>query len=572
MSPPDQDASIDDAGAADSIGDAVPADTPIAPLREIELKLDLDGAGLDALRAHPPFADALARAKGPRRLLATYFDTPDGRLAAAGASLRIRREGRARIQTLKIGSGATAGLFDRDEWEVRVADDALDFDALAATPLAGLFAKRKVKAALAPRYAVETRRRILSLEEAGAQASLTLDEGTVRAGERSESFCEIELELVHGAPADLFRFARGLAEAAPVALGTRSKAQRGAALAAGEGPRIVKQVPPGLTPDMSAGEAFQAIARACLEQLSGNEAALRQQRAPGAVHQSRVALRRLRAALSLFSPILEEGPRRALSAELKWMADQLGAARDLDVVIATVVEPMRAGAPEDAALVRLSEAFAARREEAFAGALAASSGTRYRLMQIDAAAFVEAGGWREGANATRDEPVARFARRSLRKRAAKVLAGLGCTPHAKPDRRETLAEPIGKGAARRALAALSIETRHELRIAVKKLRYATEFFAGIFVGGEGGALSRKAAGARHEATLDALEALQEDLGALNDLAVGDRLAASFPDPDPLLAEGLARLARPDAEDAAAEHLAAAAKAVKRLAAAKPFWA
>ena len=188
------------------------------------------------------------------------------------------------------------------------------------------------------------------------------------------------------------------------------------------------------------------------------------------------------------------------------------------------------------------------------------------------AALVEAGGWREGASATRDEPVARFARRSLRKRAAKVLAGLGCTPTGKPGRRDALAEPIGKGAARRALAALSIEARHDLRIAVKKLRYATEFFAGIFVGGEAGDLSAKAAGARHEATLDALEALQEDLGALNDLAVGDRLAASFPEPDPLLAEGLARLARPDAEDAAAEHLAAAAKAVKRLASAKPFWA
>lgn len=572
MSPPDQDAPIDDAGAADAIGDAAPTDSPIAPLREIELKLDLDRTALDALRGHAAFAAALAKAKAPRRLLATYFDTPDGRLAAQGASLRIRREGRVRVQTLKIGSRAAAGLFDRDEWEVRVAGDTLDFDALAATPLAKLFAKRKVRAALAPLYAVETRRRILSLDESGAQARLVLDEGTVRVGERSEPFCEIELELVQGTHADLFRIARGLAEAAPLSLGTRSKAQRGAALAAGEGPRIVKQVPPGLTPAMSAGEAFQAIARACLKQLAGNEATLREQRAPGAVHQSRVALRRLRAALSLFAPILEEGPRRALSAELKWMADQLGAARDLDVVIATVVEPMRAGDPEDPALVRLSEAFAARREEAFARALAASSSARYRLMQIDAAAFVEAGNWREGANATRDEPVARFARRSLRKRAAKVLAGLGCTPAAKPGRRDTLAEPIGKGAARRALAALSIEARHDLRIAVKKLRYATEFFAGIFVGGEAGDLSAKAAGARHEATLDALEALQEDLGALNDLAVGDRLAASFPEPDPLLAEGLARLARPDAEDAAAEHLAAAAKAVKRLASAKPFWA
>lgn len=523
---------------------AAPETDATAPgAREVELKLELALADWKRVSRHPLLKEAVAAAPRPRRMHATYFDTPDGRLRAKGVSLRVRRTGAKRVQTAKAADGPAAGLFDRAEYETPVAGDAPDLAALERTPLAPLFAKRKIRDGLAPAFTVSTRRRTIPIADGAFAAEMVVDEGIVGAGERAEPFCEIELELRAGAPADLFRLARAIAEAVPARLGFRAKSDRGYALAAGEGPQIVKRIEVALDPAMSAGAAFQAIARACLAQLVANESALRDLRAPGAVHQSRVALRRLRAAITLFARVVDDGSRRAASAELKWMAGALGEARDLDVYIATVVEPVRAAEPDDPDVARVAAAFAERREAAYARALEASTSARYRLMLIDTAAWIEAGDWLAAERPARDAPIAAFAARLLKRRAKRIRAD---------------------GAA---IAELDPEARHELRIAVKKLRYAVEFFETAF-GPDGP--KRKTRAKRHGAMLTQLEALQEDLGALNDLAVGETMAAGFPDPDPALARGLARLVRPDAD--AAEHLAAAHKAYKRFAAAKPFWA
>src|SRR5690349_3666103 len=50
---------------------------------------------------------------------------------------------------------------------------------------------------------------------------------------------------------------------------------------------------------------------------------------PEHVHDSRVAIRRMRAALRLFKDVLPNA--EALDEELRWMADELGPVRDLDV-------------------------------------------------------------------------------------------------------------------------------------------------------------------------------------------------------------------------------------------------
>lgn len=528
----------------------VAASASPAPDREVEIKLELAPADWKRLSRHPLLKEALSGAGRTKRMEATYFDTPDQRLRAKGVSLRVRKTGAKFVQTAKAADGPAAGLFDRAEYEAPVPGDAPDLALLDATPLAPLFAKRKIRDRLAPAFAVTTRRRTLPVARDGFAAEMVVDEGLVTAGERAEPFCEIELELRAGAPADLFRFARAIAELVPARLGFRAKSDRGYALAAGDGPQVVKKIDVSLDPAMPTGAAFQAIARACLAQLVANESALRDLRAPGAVHQSRVALRRLRAAIALFKRVVEDDRRRAVSGELKWMAQALGDARDLDVYIATVVEPLRAAHPDDADIARVAEAFAARRDGAYAAALAASASERYRLMLVDVAAWIEAGDWLAAERPAREEPVGTFAARLLRKRAKRI-------------RREA-AE----------IETLAPEARHEVRIEVKKLRYAVEFFESAFTrqraGEESGKRARKA-GLRHATMLAALEALQEDLGALNDITVGATMAAGFEDPDPALVRGLAKLARPDAEEAAAAHLAAARKAAKRFTKAKPFW-
>ncbi|WP_188910880.1 CYTH and CHAD domain-containing protein [Salinarimonas ramus] len=534
-----------------------PAPQP-SPPREIELKLELAPADWKRLARAPFLAEPLAAAAKAKRTEATYFDTPDGRLRKAGVSLRLRRTGAKTVQTAKASEGVAAGLFDRTEVEAETAGETPDLALLDGTPFEALFSKRKVREGIAPAFTVSMRRRTLIVTDGGFVAEMVVDEGSVTAGERSEPVCEIELELRAGAAADLFAFARRIAESVPARLGFRTKSDRGYALLAGEASRVVKKIEVALDPAMSAGAAFQAIARACLAQLVANEEALRSLGAPGAIHQSRVALRRLRAAISLFKIVVEDERRRAVSAELKWMANALGAARDLDVQIATMVEPARAAEPDDPDLAHLAAAFAARREAALADAREASLGERYRLMLVDTAAWIEAGAWLEGERPQRDAPVAEFAARLLRKKRKRIAR---------------------EGAD---LAALDADTRHEVRIEVKKLRYATEFFESVFatphVAGETAKEARKQAKkaarkatARHAAMLSLLETLQEDLGALNDLAVGARMSEGFDASDEALARGFAKLARPDAEEAFEEHMAAAVKAHRKLANANPFW-
>lgn len=517
-----------------------------APPREVELKLELAPADWARLSAEPFVAEALAAAPRAKRLESTYFDTTDRRLRAKGVSLRIRKSGAKRIQTAKLADAAAGGLYDRAEYETPVTGDTPLLGAFDGTPLEAIVGKRKVREGLVPVFVVGAKRRSFTLSDGDATAEATIDEGVVTAGERTEPLCELELELRAGEPAGLFRIARRIAETVPARLGFRTKADRGYALAAGEAPQIVKKIEVALDPEVSAGDAFRAIARACLAQLVANEPALRDLRAPGAVHQSRVALRRLRAAISLFKRVVDDEARRAISSELKWMAGRLGDARDLDVYIATAVEPARAARPDDPDLARVADAFAARREIAYDEALAAATSGRYRLMLIDTVAWVEAGDWTRGEREIRETPIGEFAAALLKKRAKRIR----------------------KDGAK--LETLDPETRHEVRIEVKKLRYAVEFFESVFVGEDGASRGKKAA-KRHAAMLAQLEALQEDLGALNDIAVGGEMAAGFPEPDEALARGLAALERPDGSATAAEHLRAARKAYDRFVEAKPFW-
>jgi len=83
----------------------------VAP-REIELKLAFDPADGARLKRH--LGRTFRRQSRSRQtLVSVYFDTPDLRLRAAGMTLRVRREGRRMVQTIKSANGAAAGLFDR---------------------------------------------------------------------------------------------------------------------------------------------------------------------------------------------------------------------------------------------------------------------------------------------------------------------------------------------------------------------------------------------------------------------------------------------------------------------------
>jgi triphosphatase len=434
---------------------------------EFELKLDLE---------MPKEAEALAHALelgAPRviRMRSVYFDTPDLSLAAIGYSLRIRHEGRKRIQTLKAGGGAQAGLFARSEWEqpARGRVPRLDPD----SPVVAALGERKAE--LGPRMEVEVTRSLWTVETGDATIEMVLDRGEVRAGEAAAPISEIELELKDGDVAALFAFARRIGRLTPVRIGVLSKAERGQRLLRPPGDADKAQ-PVALAPDMTAGAAFRAVAHACIRQYRLNESRLVGNDNAKALHQARVALRRLRSAISAF-PIVNGKKARRLNAELRWLTRQLGDARNIDVLIPRVRD-------KDA-----QAQLRAARAPAYATARRAMASDLTRELMIDLVEWLDVGKWnrRRRGHKLREEPASDYAARAIERLHGRLLSE--CDAIAGPDD----------------------EARHELRKTAKKLRYTTEAFALLFDEGKlRKARLRYAAG---------LEKLQDELGALNDLAI-----------------------------------------------------
>jgi inorganic triphosphatase YgiF len=175
--------------------------------REIELKFLVSADDLAAvLAAAPPGEDEI------RELTSIYYDTADGALAAAGLSLRVRDDGRRKVQTMKRGKGTS-----REECEAEVV--ALD---TSWPDLAGL--------ALTPVSEVRVTRRQRLVRYAGAEIEIAADVGEVSAGERSETFSELELELKSGPEAALNELAAELARSVSMTPSAVSKSDRGRAL------------------------------------------------------------------------------------------------------------------------------------------------------------------------------------------------------------------------------------------------------------------------------------------------------------------------------------------------------
>jgi len=432
---------------------------------EIELKLELSQDAAAAIEA----SDLLPRDVTRVRQSSYYFDTPDHALARAGLSLRIRKSGDKRVQTIKAAGVSTSGLFARSEWERSVLDDSPVLDATTALP-PGLNDRLD---ALAPMFEAEIDRRSWLIVEGHTTIEMVLDRGEIVAGDRRTSVCEIELELKAGDPAALFALARKLDGVAPVRLGVLSKAERGYRLT-GPAPVIFKADAILLPNDIMAARAFGIVAQNCIRQYRLNEALLLSGCTAGALHQARVALRRLRSAFSIFRPIVGK-PNTELAADLCWLTSELGSARNLDVLLArTRPGPLhgRIAKARDAAHRRVGVVLAL---------------PRTRQLMLDLAEWIALG------------PRAAAPAKTAHELSAKMFAITAL------DRCYRRAKKRGNN-----LADVDDTRRHEVRKAAKKLRYASDFLASLF--------SRRRDLKRYARFNLSLEELQDQLGMLNDLA------------------------------------------------------
>jgi inorganic triphosphatase YgiF len=487
---------------------------------EIELKLALDPAATPAVLRHPAVVAARAGRMRTNRLLAHYYDSPDERLAQHDVALRVRRVGRRWIQTLKgpadVAGGA--GLQVRGEWEWPVRDARPDPALAATTPWHKLVTKTLRRGPLARRFSTEFERRALPLVfPDGTRAELAVDQGHIRAmGDgrlRRVPLCEVEIELAQGDAANLYRLALALAADLPLAVLTTSKAERGHALRHGLQPfhgGPVHATHTALAPDATAAEALAAIARECLGQIAANAPGLLADRDPEWVHQMRVGTRRLRSCLSLAAAALPDAPLDEVRAEIRWLAETLGRARDWDVLATQTLPPfVEALARDDAfapGVTRIRHRVAARRRLAAAAAREAVASRRFQRLLLATALFVAGFGPRAAAA---DPAPAANAPDTLPPDAGAATAVAASAPR-NGERADTFAAALLARRDRKlrqrgkAIAQASDRDRHAARIAAKRVRYAAEFFAPLF--------PRR----RTRAYIEALADLQDALGEYND--------------------------------------------------------
>lgn len=474
-------------------------------MHEIELKFQVPAAQRAAVDAAVAGRTGLPRT----RLQAAYVDTSDRALAAAGLALRMRREGRQWVQTLK---GAAADGMTRLEHNVPrgggAAVPAIDPALHAGTPVGDALAALLVGRgpdALAVLYRTDIVRRARALRTPYGRVELAFDAGRIQAGARHVGVCELEIELLAGSSVAVLDTARRWLPRYGLWLDTRSKAERGDLLARDEpmaAPRQATAV--RLAREPGPESAWQAVLRSCADQIHVNASQIASgTHAPEHVHQLRVGLRRLRSALQLFKDL---GADAALGDAAAVLFRRLGGARDAVVIegefAAELIAAMRVAGVAGEALVAASPG-------ADVSPADMLRETANQALMLDLLAAMHA-------------PVAAI---EAATGAASDTTADPAAPDTAPALRDALAQRLNRWH-RQVLAdlarfdGLDDASRHRLRKRAKRLRYAAEFCGSLF--------ERRVLG-RY---LKVLRALQERLGAISDVVMAMQAFARSRDTDP----------------------------------------
>lgn len=459
---------------------------------EIELKLRIARKDAPRLRHHPVITSACRDQPLTRKLVSTYFDSPELTLYDHGISLRVRRMSGNWFQAVKAAGKATSGLHQRMEWEDIIASEKPDFTRMLDPELQRIFSDQTLRDALVPIFRTEVRRTEWLLQyDNGDKVELALDLGQLIIRQTKVPICEIELELKAGSPGRLFEVALQLQQDIPLELENVSKAQYGYRHYRPYAPAIVKAKLPALSRNQSAQEAFRLIAWECLNQLQGNlDMVLLGEDVEG-IHQMRVALRRLRSAFTVFRPVIGKTCCAQILEDLHWVTDALGTARDLDVFVTQTLPLIMEQLPGHFGLKQLRTKGLDAQKVAYQVARKALQSQRYHHLILALAA------WLESPFEAQQHSVLDIAEITLTKRNRQLRQHGRRLMHMHP------------------------EERHATRIAAKKLRYAAEFFSGLYP-----------APSSNRAFLRSLTRLQDILGLLNDISVTEGLVLKLIGPRP----------------------------------------
>jgi len=504
--------------------------------RETELKLALSPEQAQTLVDEKALRRFRAGPAQTRRLTSTYYDTPRQLLRKRGIALRVRDDGTSLCQTLKVPTSGPAGMQNFMEWTLPLDSPVPILAAFDAPVLGKPAAIRRLSLSLQPLFTTDFERTTALLKTRRAKIELAVDQGLIRAGSKEapavETICEVELELISGNPSELLRIAIAICETRNARPSFLTKAQRGYALVSptvGRGSR--KASPTALSTEMTIHGAFREITTGTLEQLIANiEPASHGD--PDGVHQLRVGMRRLRAALGAFKTVLPYHKRKAFNSELRWFQQRFAPARDWHVFLTeTWPRLAESGVLSGSALHTLRRVAREERRTTTAAAIDHLQSRRFSRFLLE---FEK---WIADLDADHksilDRPLVPFARRVLRDTRSDLTADT---------------RPLGR---------LSTAELHELRKIGKKARYATEFFSSLWPG-------------EHvEPYLHQMERLQQAFGDINDAAAASRIVWSLRPGriDPTLAS----IVQNWSDSRAREAMRAARPVWRRFRVARTFW-
>lgn len=459
--------------------------------QETELKFVGSEDALTSLRQSADLQE-LAGTRRARTLVrrAVYFDSADHLLRKAGYVLRVRSEGNSYSQTLKrLGAGdlATRPEFKSDVSDVRPELDAIP-DSRVRWRITHLLKDRKLE----PIFEVNTRRtKMLLTPKRNVEIEAAFDTGDIRladASGRCVPVNEFEIELLRGGVDELFSVARRLTKDLPLTLSVLSKPDRGFRLARNEEHKAYFSAGIQLKASTSADDAVSAIISECLHHLLNNfEVVLSGDKTEG-IHQMRVALRKLRVALSLLSPE-QRAPLAGMAAQVRDVARVLGDGRDYDVLLSDMIFPVAKLLGRDGEFSRLVFAIEARRARNHEAVNACLNSPGFRSLVVEIAALTYQRPWLSNASmhSTMESDVLSFARRHVHRRVLQSNKAI---------------LKSGK---------LKAAEMHALRIRLKKLRYTMEFFETVLP-------KRSSRG-----LLKRVSRLQTVLGKMNDAVVARTL-------------------------------------------------
>lgn len=462
---------------------------------EIELKLTTSPKNLEKLLSIVKKLDSADRkSRKTNRIVSTYYDTEDLRLRRRGLTLRVRQKAGKREQTIKSTGTSEAGMFSRQEWTSPLEGkkpDLARIESPAVRNRMGLILPQE----LSPLFKTDVKRTTIMVEHTvgpgdTARVELAFDQGRVVAGKKSDKISELELELVQGTTTALLDLAKTLSKHVPTVLNLSSKVSRGFDLANDTHPIATTASKIALSKRFSIEEAMVQILHPSLGQLLANRSAAICGKDIEGVHQARVAIRRILSALILFKGYLPGAHTEAIKRDVRWLIDILGEARDLDVFIDEVLAVVSDDRPKDEDLTVVLKTAKKARSAAYRKVRSTLSSKRYTAAMLEISSWIEQRSWRDHMPQSQlDAPITGISGKLLSKRHNKVLK-------------------LGK-----TFANMPAEKRHEVRIGLKKVRYASEFFMSLYPV------------SRTKPYIAAMRKLQNALGSANDVATAETLTA-----------------------------------------------